>query len=26
MPLAAFHPAVAAWFERTLGAPTEPQR
>jgi ATP-dependent Lhr-like helicase len=26
MPLAAFHPAVATWFERALGAPTEPQQ
>jgi ATP-dependent Lhr-like helicase len=26
MSLDAFHPVVAAWFERTLGAPTEPQR
>ncbi len=25
MPLANFHPAVAAWFERRFGAPTEPQ-
>ncbi|MDI5986607.1 DEAD/DEAH box helicase [Halomonas sp. M4R5S39] len=25
MPLNAFHPAVAAWFERDLGAPTEVQ-
>jgi ATP-dependent Lhr-like helicase len=25
MPLAAFHPAVATWFERAFGAPTEPQ-
>jgi ATP-dependent Lhr-like helicase len=25
-PLGAFHPAVAAWFRRTLGAPTEAQR
>lgn len=26
MSLAGFHPAVAAWFERTFGAPTPPQR
>jgi ATP-dependent Lhr-like helicase len=26
MPLSNFHPAVAAWFEATFGAPTEPQR
>jgi ATP-dependent Lhr-like helicase len=25
MPLANFHPAVASWFERRFGAPTEPQ-
>ncbi|HEX2642899.1 MAG TPA: DEAD/DEAH box helicase, partial [Thermoanaerobaculia bacterium] len=25
MPLTGFHPAVAAWLERTFGAPTEPQ-
>ena len=26
MPLDHFHPAVSAWFGRTFGAPTEPQR
>lgn len=26
MPLDHFHPAVAAWFERSFAAPTEPQR
>src|SRR5688572_17530328 len=26
MPLSAFHPAVASWFETTFGQPTEPQR
>src|SRR5690348_12310371 len=26
MPLSSFHPAVATWFERSLGEPTLPQR